>query len=480
MKQKNRYAIVEIYNFNKVAAVVKKPNRSDRARQKRRQRKIERNRRKRRKLLKARVKGRGHKRNPRHLSMGEILYDLHERGTLDRRQKEIFEYYERNVNVSVSRRALAQLRRDKRTVEFPETFSFIEAPDDALSAIYQLVDSCNSGNRRTVRIRQDGCKEIDYGAEAVASILTKAASSGHGVRFRGTYPEEREPQLVVRAAGIPKYLGISDPNLPNFNFFTLHHGRKNDKQWGHLSAEKERVSEEFIQYLQDSLHTSGYELNEEGEEYISGLVGEVITNCEDHAGRDDWWIGGYTRLNATLGVADCHVSIVNFGNTIYETILEMPKDTEQYEVFSELVNKHSKPKPLGAGFREEELWTLYALQQNVSRFRSNTNSAGRDRGQGTADMIRFFQRLGGTNVEGLNPKMVVVSGSTCILFDDDYEMTDETESLSSVITFNDEDKLSLPPDKDKVKQLTNYFPGTIMSLKFYLDRDYLKQETSEA
>jgi hypothetical protein len=76
--------------------------------------------------------------------------------------------------------------------------------------------------------------------------------------------------------------------------------------------------------------------------------------------------------------------------------------------------------------------------------------------------------------------MVVVSGSTCILFDDDYEMTDETESLSSVITFNDEDKLSLPPDKDKVKQLTNYFPGTIMSLKFYLDRDYLKQETSEA
>ncbi|MCS4173843.1 hypothetical protein [Salinibacter ruber] len=460
---------------------MKKPDPSDKARKKRRQEKIERNRRKRKKLLSNRLKARGHKKNPARTSPHKIIKNLGGISKKDKRQKEAFEYVNYNIRASVAGETRRFIRINKREVRFPECFSFIEDPDTAVETLYEVVDACNSGDRSTVCLDQDRCRTIDYGAEAVASAIAKAASDGYAVRFQGKYPESRPAKEAVMAAGLPKHLGLDLPDLPHFEPFELHHGRKRNNEWGHRSSEKERVATRFVQYIDRCLSNYGYRLTRDAKRYIGGLCGEIINNCEDHAGRDDWWIGGYMRMNPNKEIGDCHVAIFNFGDTISETIKEIDKASKTYSSIKDLINKHcvGRQIPLvGDKFEENQLWTLYALQQGVSRFRGNEGTHSADRGQGTTEMIRFFQELGQTKDSTIKPKMCILSGNTHIKFDGEYRMEETSSKWGNreIIAFNEDNSLEKPPDPNKVKKISSYFPGTVISLKFYVDQHYLSEK----
>lgn len=125
------------------------------------------------------------------------------------------------------------------------------------------------------------------------------------------------------------------------------------------------------------------------------------------------------------------------------------------------------------GWNEEALWTLYALQGGVTRHYENDPT----RGQGTARAIRYFQKLGQTRAGEVRPRMAVVSGHTHIIFDDGRQMQErETEHGEPrlIIAFNKDNTLEQPPERDRVKSLRNYFPGTMLSFRFYLDEEYLQ------
>lgn len=51
--------------------------------------------------------------------------------------------------------------------------------------------------------------------------------------------------------------------------------------------------------------------------------------------------------------------------------------------------------------------------------------------------------------------------------------------MRNIITFNKEQDLDLPPDKNYVKRLNNRFPGTIISMEFYIDRNYINDNNLE-
>ena len=460
---------------------MKKPDPSDKARKKRRQKKIERNRRKRKKLLKNRFKSRGHKRNPAKSSPNKILKELGGVSKKDKQQREVFDYVENSIRASIGGRTRRFIRVNKKEVRFPECFSFIEDPDTAVETLYEVVDACNSGDRSRVCLDQDRCQTIDYGAEAVASAIAKAASDGYAVRFQGKYPERRRAKEAVMAAGLPKHLGIDLPDLPHFEPFELHHGRRRDDEWGHRSSEKERVATRFVKYINRCLSKYGYCLTPDATKYIGGLCGEIINNCEDHAGRDDWWIGGYMRMDPNKAVGDCHVAIFNFGDTICDTIKEIDRNSNTYHSIRKLIAKHCGDRQLplvGNRFEEDQLWTLYALQQGVSRFRGDGDDEGGDRGQGTTEMIRFFQELGQTKDSTINPKMCIVSGDTHIKFDGEYRMEEVSSTWGNreIIAFNENNSLEKPPDPGKVRKISSYFPGTVISLKFYVDHNYLNEK----
>jgi hypothetical protein len=114
-------------------------------------------------------------------------------------------------------------------------------------------------------------------------------------------------------------------------------------------------------------------------------------------------------------------------------------------------------------WKEEALWTLYALQEGVSRLRHSPG--GEDRGNGTVRLIEYFMKLASDD-----PKMVIISGSTWILFDGTHQLGTirKGEEDRKIIAFNETNDLALPPDPKFVRTLKKAFPGTLVSLKFRL------------
>ena len=79
--------------------------------------------------------------------------------------------------------------------------------------------------------------------------------------------------------------------------------------------------------------------------------------------------------------------------------------------------------------------------------------------------------------------MCIISGDTQILFDGRYWPSERVAhgEKATVMAFNDANDLHVPPDKANVMSLTKFFPGTLISLRFYLSADDLRRsdETDE-
>ena len=86
-------------------------------------------------------------------------------------------------------------------------------------------------------------------------------------------------------------------------------------------------------------------------------------------------------------------------------------------------------------------------------------------------MIEFFEKMHNEYSDGkTHANMSIMSGNTHILFDGTHTLTDH-ENGRKVIAFNSDNDLKQPPDPDYVKNLGKvHFPGTIISIKFRLDK----------
>jgi hypothetical protein len=217
-------------------------------------------------------------------------------------------------------------------------------------------------------------------------------------------------------------------------------------------------------------------LTPDGAEYLSKLVSEVLGNAEEHSGHSYWWVCAYLRMaQPERRFGDCHITMFCFGKTLAQSLQELPEGSLLRGRVSRLVERHRRKGLFGRGWEPDDLWTLYALQEGVSRYNVGVEKVG-DRGNGTADMIEFFQQLG-QSVEGsARPIMCVLSGRTHMVFDGRYRIeVQEAESGEKrrIIALNEQNDLEIPPDPSCVKRLARRFPGTMISLNFFVDPRYL-------
>ena len=327
-----------------------------------------------------------------------------------------------------------------------------------------------------MHLDQSPCTLLDYGAEAVAGVIARAARDGHGVQFNGAYPRGEEELEMAVAAGLPKLMGVAVPSIPFFRPFPLHQGRCGAAK-ATASDERDRVADSFARYLDACLEDFGIGLSDVGLVRVLDLISEVIGNSEDHGRRPDWWLGGYLRrMDDEHG--DCHIALFNFGETIARSMQRLPSESMLRKQIEHLAGQHVKNGFFGTSFGEDELWPLYALQAGASRFQTSPDGMDQTRGQGLAKMVTMFQELGATPRPGAEPRMALVSGSTYIRFNARrYPMKEQgTESgdFRRIIAFNDENKLERPPNPKNVRRLRAFFPGTVISLSLYLDRNHLR------
>ena len=354
-------------------------------------------------------------------------------------------------------------------MQFPENFSFIETPDETLESLWQFMMLARDG-AKAINVSQVNISAIDYCANSVLAALALEARASLQTRFRGQFPTNLEVLEIIVATGLPKVLGVTLPNLPKFRTLPLIHGGKSGTALD-TSSSKEKTAENLVDFLARCVGDYGARLTRDARRRFFELLGEVLANAEDHSGRGDWYVAAYMRRPSPKSIGDCHVVIFSFGQTIEKSLTTLPLDAELRTQIESLVEDHSRRRLLHRDWTAENLWTLYALQEGVTRYYSEV-----DRGHGTAEMIQAFQDLGRSSDLAKQPRMCIVSGRTYILFDGTHSMKLQRVPSGQerrIIAFNTENDLRKPPDAGYIRSLEQTFPGTLISMRFYLDSEYL-------
>lgn len=385
-------------------------------------------------------------------------------------------------------RLVGKFDRDKREwfLPIPKKFSLLTNPDESLDVILTLAQV---GRRREVdRVYFDHtkCEEMDLGASVVLDVtaLELQKEWDRSLRrkgFAGIFPVNPQVKEMFICTGLYRTLGLKVARdiLDKHVIFPLFAGRKSSRDESRGSTDSGRASTGLVEHINKCLGFAGYRLSDEGDEKLARWAGEIIDNAEQHSGRTEWYVIAHMGKSPDSIHGDCHLAVFNFGQSIFESLNHVTTPEVTKRSFNVLADKHRargffQQLFSGKHYCEEDLWTLYALQERVSRF--NGVEGCFDRGTGTVDMIEAFQTFGGSTLDGEKPMMTIISGGSRIKFDGKYRLGFRTNSSGEshqVIAFNSENDLDERPDPDCVHSLRSFFPGTIISFQFFVDQSHL-------
>lgn len=374
------------------------------------------------------------------------------------------------------------LYRDLRhslTVTFrvPRIFDLLENSKETLEFILKLASVCESNRTVLIQLDYSGCQKLGLAAESLVSFLCKVLVD-RKKSVRGLPSKNEEVNRLHWGIGTPQKLGFN-----KFSETELKSGRIRvfDQRIHYIGAEplrrpsiKEKLSSDFVQHLNKCLTDHGYEFNSAGEQYLHGYFGEIVDNAEQHAGLIDYTVVSFLD-NGTDGSSQVQIAIYNFGRSIAESFTDLPRSDPARSEVQEYIDHHRKGGIFSAGWEQDDLFTLVALQEFVS---SKNNSPDIRRGDGTVQFIEFFQKIYEAVKPELSkgvapPAMAIISGNTEIYFDGTYKMKNDS-SGRRVIAFNEDNNLRLAPDKRFVKHLDwIYFPGTVINIRFPLPPSFI-------
>jgi hypothetical protein len=372
----------------------------------------------------------------------------------------------------------------------PETFSMLDAPEVALNLISAFALTHKNKPLSDVFVDFSRVTKQDLGAHAlldklVDEMVAQTAYRNQRLSWKGNFPKGAAQQRFIQAMGIIRQLGLSHRYLATGDAAKIHLFERRCRHYLHElrarkpedKTEQANAAERFANHVNKCLSREGRELTPAARSALCTYVVEIIDNAENHAGMVDWTIQGY--LDTASQNPECEIVIFNFGQSIAATLQELPPGSYTKEQIQRYLDLHGSNGWFSPGWRRDDLLTLIALQGSVSSKNTSTDST---RGQGTADLIEFFQKMNDERqVEQQKlASMYIISGSTRILFDGRYRMK-KTDDGSRVIAFNDSNDLLLPPDPSCVKPLDKaVLPGTMIGIKFSVQALSLQQPQSSA
>ena len=346
--------------------------------------------------------------------------------------------------------------------EVPEVFSFSKNPEETITKLKELTYILeNSFIGNIININYNKCKYLGLSASGVMDAIITEYRDYKYLQFQGTMSEDNNVNIILKHSGIIKHLNatVNGEILESLSKIEVLPWLKN--------ADHTKSATEVYNYFSKCLAKQGFTFKKEGEAYLLDMISEVVQNCSYHGGKfAQWYILGHTN-EMDDGQEEMQISIFNFGNTIYESYYQEESSEDMKKRLEDVYNqyyKKNKEKP-----NKEIICTLYSLQDKVSRFWVKNNNMedqrySNTRGSGMMTLIRNLYAIGDSNKNENNPIMSITSGKVNIVFD---------KYNNKNMTFNKENSITSPPDKNNVKYMKNSFPGTIISMKFYLDKKYI-------
>jgi hypothetical protein len=366
------------------------------------------------------------------------------------------------------------ISRDFAVVKVPEQFSFIEDPISTMRTLGELSAAVKKTRILRVFIDFERCRTLDLCASTAMTVILLQAIRGRrrkAFELRGNYPSNERAKILLRSSGLLKYLKTTAPILPAeieskllvMDICSGYSGRPEK------SVKCDQATTKLVDYVNDCLSRSGATLTPYGRSKLGTLVGETITNAEEHS-RGFWYAAAhFDRLDPEEQEGGaCHILLMNFGSTISESFALPDSSPERLTQLQQLAARHRERRFFdlrSRAYNEEALYTLYALQEGVSRSKER-------RGLGTMYLIDFFLKLSATGA-----RMCILSGTAFILFEGTYALraAQLEGGERKVIAFNESNSLEDRPDDRFVWAMPSRFPGTLISLRFKLKRDYISE-----
>jgi hypothetical protein len=289
------------------------------------------------------------------------------------------------------------------TVKIPRAFSFLEDPVGAIETLEHIRNVAGRRSVRHIHIDHSDCEALGLCASVVMDVSLLQARKHRAqhvpLTLGGTFSRKSEAvNVLLRASGIPHQVGaqesLLEPELEKrVKRSDLFQGTSNYRE---RSPQRNRAAEGLTKYFNRCLGSLGYELKKAGKKYLGDLLTEVIGNAQEHGGGKWYTIGHWHQetLDGDKKQARCHIVIFNFGTTIFESLTQPDVSPVFRERLEALARSHDQRRyfaMFGEKWDRETLFTLYALQERVSRFTGLP--AGRDRGNETVDIIDFFTKL---------------------------------------------------------------------------------------
>ena len=378
------------------------------------------------------------------------------------------------------KRWIAPVRR-KDTVHFDlKNFSFVDAPNATMRQLNTIAEAeCRA---RVGRLDFGDSRILDIGPYVVWGLMSEGM-----VPFLRGGTIDVAVQKVIEAVGLRKFMRMKEfKNLRDHKdvwAFPLRHRNPGTPTATPAKAIGfSKVADELVDTVDEWLAALPIpmELTNVARGNINKMATEILENAERHGhlGLEvgDWYVAGFMArrdLDDQGGEGnawyDCHISIVNLGTTIAESILNsvdkgMRADLDKY------VSRHHARRVQS----REALATLYAMQDGVSSL-----PEGRG-GMGMMEMVELANQLGSTEDPQHQPAITIISGRSCIRFTGPYKAYCYLPSGSKnrVQPFNSARSFDSPPDRDYVFDVDFSFPGTIVALRFSLDYETLVERTN--
>ena len=364
-------------------------------------------------------------------------------------------------------------------IAIPEIFSIIENYTETTIFLRKLFNALYNQSFEQIFIDYQNCKEIDVCASMCMDIIladfityyNQCSKDRHTVKVQSIKPinyNRYEIEKILFSIGAYKNIKGFNITFDNIIPFPIKIGHKDNPR---LSEKREVDITQTVDYIISCLAKLNKRLTDSAETNFYKVIGEVIQNAEEHSNTKARYLIGHfeENKNGSNDYGVFNLAILNFGNTFYETFknAENPNKAviEQMESLSKKYTTNGLFKR--KKFEEETLWTLYALQDGVTRIKDW------NRGNGAIRFIESFISLKG-NIQTDNiSKMVITSGHTRIIFDGKYQITKQKrgseEKEFKMMTFNTMGDIEQLPDENYVVYEENYFPGTIISVKLKLD-----------
>lgn len=377
--------------------------------------------------------------------------------------------------------------KGRLTLSIPSIFSIIENPTVAIGVVGQFAKTLRQTTRPTnIYLDYSQLQHYDLAANALLDLVSvefkkETNKNRRRTRWQGVFPKSPEHKKFIRALGIIKHLHLTheyldaeeEAELRIFDVRNRHYYRVDKPSKVDL---KSKVVAGFSNHINQCLGDYNLELTPEALHKLCVYTGEILDNAEQHAEMVDWSIQGY--LDNSCETPICEIAIFNFGKTIAETLSKLPKEGYTWKQIAPYIRQHRRRKFFGESWAETDLLTLIALQGNVS---SKNNAPSDTRGNGTVELIEFFQKVHEECAPSspIKATMAILSGSTHILFDGTYKLSNATDGPRR-IAFNSGNDLNALPDSKYVRGLKSFhFPGTIISIRFPMSATSINEIISD-